>query len=291
KAKKLLSWVVEEEVLDDEVTMIAMINFYDLVLADLKVSGNQQAFDEARNLVNRLSEVAREQLSYSFLAETFILKSKLALLELNLLEARKYLTKAQLITDERGLRRLAMIISREHDTILEEASKWEELIEKGAPLVERAVLVGLQAAVVDIIRKRVATQSELPKDEPVHISILQQGEGLTIFSGSFLSAQTDDISSLIEKTSSVLSSQSLNRARLSEYTLLMQSVDLFNFCYVFKGQSYSAQQKLTQLINSVSTSDSLGTAFNRVIEHKSPLKKSDRAILEYLIQKEFGELQ
>ena len=216
-----------------------------------------------------------------------MLKSKLALLELNLLEARKLLTKAQNITDERGLRRLAMIISREHDTLLEEVNKWEELIEKGAPLVERALLVDLQAAVVDIIRKRVATQSELPKDEPVYISILQQNEGLTIFSRSFLTDQTDDLSSIIEKTSNVLSSQSLNRVRLSEYTLLMQSEVPFHVCYVFKGQSYSAQQKLAQFTSSVLTNNSLKAALNGIIKHKSTLKKSDKAILENLIKNIF----
>ncbi|MCK4566521.1 MAG: tetratricopeptide repeat protein, partial [Candidatus Thorarchaeota archaeon] len=50
KAKKLLSWVIEEEIVEDEITMVAMLNFYDLILADLKVSGNQQAFDEAKTL-------------------------------------------------------------------------------------------------------------------------------------------------------------------------------------------------------------------------------------------------
>ncbi|MHA1480205.1 MAG: tetratricopeptide repeat protein [Candidatus Thorarchaeota archaeon] len=280
KAKLLLNLVIEEEIIGHEMTMIAMVNFYDLTLADLKVSGNQQAFDEARTHVCRLSEVAKEQQSYAFLAETHILKAKLALLELDLLEARKYLTKAQLITDERGLRRLAMIISREHDTLLDEASKWEELIEKGAPLVERAVLVDLQATVADIIRKRVATQSELPEDEPVYVSILQKLDGSTIYSRSFLPAQTDDLSSVIEKTSIVLSSQSLNRARLSEYTLLMQSEEPFNVCYVFKGQSYSAKEKLAQFTGSVSTNDSLSAALKG---SKKTLKKSDSTILENLI--------
>jgi len=280
KAKLLLNRVIEEEIIGHDMTMIAMVNFYDMTLADLKVSGNQQAFDEARTHVCRLSEVAKEHQSYAFLAETHILKAKLALLELNLLEARKYLTKAQLITDERGLRRLAMIISREHDTLLEEASKWEELIEKGAPLVERAVLVDLQAAVADIIRKRVATQSELPEDEPVYVSILQKLDGSTIYSRSFLPALTDDLSSVIEETSIVLSSQFLNRARLSEYTLLMQSEAPFNVCYVFKGQSYSAKEKLAQFTGSVSTNDSLSAALKG---SKKTLKKSDSTILENLI--------
>ncbi len=286
KAKKLLSWVIEEEIVDDELTMVAMLNFYDLVLADLKASGDQQAFEDVRVLVCRLSEVANKQLSYASLAETYQLKSKLALLELDLREARRLLTQAQLIADERGLRRLAMIISREHDSLLEESNKWEELIERGAPLVERAVLVGLQAVVVDIIRKRVSTYAELPEDEPVFLSILQQNEGLTIFCRSFLSTEKDEFSNIVEKTSDVLFSQSLNRARLSEYTLLIQSEAPFHMCYVYKGQSYTAQQKLAQFTRSLSTTQSLWAALNGLKPSKR-LKKSDRTALEGLINDSF----
>ncbi|MHA1930174.1 MAG: tetratricopeptide repeat protein [Candidatus Thorarchaeota archaeon] len=287
KAKKLLSWVIEGEMLHEEVSMIAMVNFYDMVLVDLKVSGNQQAFDETRTLVCRLSEIAKEQLSYAFLAETHILKSKLALLEFNLLEARKLLTKAQIITDERGLLRLSMTISREHDTLLEEVNKWEELIENGASLVERAVLVDLQATVVDIIRKRVATQSERPTDEPVYISILHQGDGVTKFSKNFQPTEAEDLSSVIESASISLSSQSLNRARINDYTMLIQSHKPFLFCYVFKGQSFSAQQKLTKFVHSLSINDSMGGALNRVSNGESPLTESDTAIIENLIKEAF----
>ena len=78
----------------------------------------------------------------------------------------------------------------------------------------------------------------------------------------------------------MLSSQFLNRAKLSEYTLLMQSEALFNVCYVFKGQSYSAKEKLAQFTGSVSTNDSLSAALKG---SKKTLKKSDSTILENLI--------
>ena len=287
KAKKLLGFIIKDDILEDEVIKIAMINYYDLVLADLKALGNQQEFDDARILINRLAEVAREQQSYTFLVEVYILQSNLALLELNLLEARKLLTHAQRIADERGLRRLAMTVSKEHDTLLAELSKWEQLIEQGAPLVERAVLLDVQSTVVDIIRRRVAIQSELPKDEPVHIIILKKDEGLTIFSKSFLSVQVDDFSSKIEKTCDLLSSQSLNRFRLDEYTQIIHSEGPFYVCYVFNGQSYSAQQKLTQFVNSVSSNDSLWTALKGSTKPRSTLEKSDRIILENLIDSIF----
>ena len=287
KAKKLLSWVIEEEKVDDELTLTALLNFYDLVLADLKASGDQQAFEEVRILVNRLSEVAHKQLSFASLAETYLLKSELALLELDLREARRLLTKGQLIADERGLRRLAMIISSEHDSLLEESNKWDELIERGAPLVERAMLVSLQAVAMDIIRKRGASQLELLEDEPVFLSILHINEGNTIFHKSFLSVEKEDFPIIVEKTSDELSSQSLNRARLNEYTLLIQSEDPFHVCYVYKGQSYIAQQKLAQFTRSLSTTHSLWTALNGVIKHGKGLKHSDQTALEALINENF----
>lgn len=39
-------------------------------------------------------------------------------------------------------------------------------------------------------------------------------------------------------------SEGLDRAKYGEYTVLMKSVDPFLVCYLFKGQSFLAKQKL-----------------------------------------------
>ena len=124
KAEELLEQVTEEEVVDHEVTVAALLNLCDLLLTELRVSGDPEVLGEVQAHVTRLREIAQQQHSHWVLAETYVLQAKLALVELDVQGARRCLEQAQRLAKERGLQRLAMRISTEHDTLLDQLDQW-----------------------------------------------------------------------------------------------------------------------------------------------------------------------
>ncbi|MCK5266376.1 MAG: hypothetical protein KAR03_12275, partial [Candidatus Thorarchaeota archaeon] len=293
KAKLLLRQVVEDEVLEHELFVEAMLNLCDSLLADLRASGEQKVLEDVRFLVSRLLEVVDEQRSHALLAETYLLQSKLALLELDLKQARTLLTKAQFLADRNGMVRLAMKISREHDSLLKKLSMWERFIEKGASLKELADSAGLREIVIGMIRKRTIEDFEVPEEEPVFLSITHQPDGHVIFSKDLLpereiredlrSTFRDAIKLLIEEFSSL----SIDRTRLGEYTLLFRSEAPVLVCYVFKGQSYSAQQKLSKFMKNLSSTLAVWESLTYSDEREGILKEIDKTLIEGFLKEIF----
>ncbi len=262
KAEELFANIINEEITQSEVTILALLNLCDLLISDLRVSGAQEVLDEAQSLVNRLLKIAKQQHSHWVLAETYMLQSKLALVELDLIGARQLLEKAQQIAEKRGLHRLAMRISTEHDTLLGQLNQWEDIIERNASISERVELAQLEDVLMKMVRKQVKTTPELQHEEPVMLLIITE-DGITFYSklfdeddimdesiiGGFLAA----INTFVREAFAI--SGSIERIKHQEHTLLFNSMEPFLVCYIFKGPSYFARQKLGQFTNALQTSD------------------------------------
>lgn len=160
KAEELLEQVAKEEVVH-ATTVTARLNLCDLLLAELRTSDDPDLLGEVQTHVTRLLEIATQQHSHWLWAETYVLQAKLALVELNVQGARRFLDQAQRLAEERGLQRLAMRISTEHDTLLDQLGQWQDFIDRNASLKERAELARLEEQVVRMIRKRVEKLPEL----------------------------------------------------------------------------------------------------------------------------------
>ncbi|MFX1251825.1 MAG: tetratricopeptide repeat protein [Promethearchaeota archaeon] len=157
KAEALLQQVIREEILNYELTVVALLNLSDLTLDELRISGEQEVLDEVQVLVDKLREMAEQKNSYWLLAEIYLLQSKLALLELELEGAQEFLEQALHLAQEQGLKRLVIEITSEQASFNEQMSKWEHLIDRKAPLSERLELTQLEAQIVRIARRKMAT--------------------------------------------------------------------------------------------------------------------------------------
>jgi len=130
EAEKILEEVINEEVGDYTLTVTAMIHLCDLLLAELKTSGEEELFGEIKELTERLLEISKKQSSHSLLAQTYLLQSKLALIELDIGRAKKLLEQASAIAEEQGLDLLVRLAAREHDALLSHVMKWESIVEQ-----------------------------------------------------------------------------------------------------------------------------------------------------------------
>ena len=274
RAEIIFQEIVNDETLDYEVSFEALLNLCDLHLMELHASNNPEILLEVQSLVNRLFEIAKKQPSYTLLSNAYLLKSKLALIQLDTKKAKNFLDQAQQICEKKGLKGLAISISNEYDVLLSQLTKWEEFIDRNAPLAERLEFTEFKTIVDQMLKKKMKELPKESKDDPVSILILED-RGTTIFSKHFsLDSDTmaDDqiiggfltaINSFMQSTFS--STGYLERIKHKDYTLILKTKAPFTFCYVFKGQSYSAMKKLNRFITQVKESDSIWASFLRYV--------------------------
>ncbi|MFX0065305.1 MAG: hypothetical protein ACFFC7_24305 [Candidatus Hermodarchaeota archaeon] len=154
RAADLLEQVADSEVVYYELTVTALLHLCELLLIELDMTGDPKVLDEVRTRTVQLRDLAQEHHSYWLLTETYLLESKLALVELNINTAQLLLDQAQLTAEEKNLGRLIIEISREQELFQEQLNKWKLLIERNAPMKERLELAQLEDRLIRVARKK-----------------------------------------------------------------------------------------------------------------------------------------
>ncbi len=144
KAAEILEEIIREEISEYSLTITAMINLCDLLLFELKMTGEEDIINKVKDLTKYLLSIAEKQSSYSLFAETYVLQSKLALLGLDITKAQKLLEKALIIAEEKGLRNLAIKIYNDKASLESQIEEWQFLIKQKASLAERLELTRLE---------------------------------------------------------------------------------------------------------------------------------------------------
>ncbi|MCK4379748.1 MAG: tetratricopeptide repeat protein [Candidatus Lokiarchaeota archaeon] len=292
KAEKILKQLIDEEGIDIEYYYIASINLCDLLLFELGVTNDLEVLDELQSYITRLLDIAEKTGSYSILCETYLLQAKLSLLTFDIKKAQRFLTQAQQIAERFGLKLLSIKISNEHDELLKQLNMWENLKESSSSLKERMEFARLNEQVENMIQKRAVEVPELSDEEPVLLLIVSEG-GRPIFSKLFVKEQAFEdhlfggfftaINSFINEKFS----EGLDRATFGEHTLLMNSVSPFLICYVFKGQSYLAQQRIRYFIDKIQNDEDIWQNFKKFYQLNKEIQLKDIPSLEPLINEIF----
>ena len=157
RAEEILEKVVEEEVLDHSLTTIAMIHLCDLLLLELKATRAEEVLAKVKDLTQRLITIAEEQASPPLVVETYLLQSKLALIDFEVNQARDLMTEAKKLADEKGLQRLGQIVQNEIDTLQNEVKRWESILEVKPSKEELVNLTNLDDLLARMVQKTVET--------------------------------------------------------------------------------------------------------------------------------------
>ncbi len=160
EAVKILEEVIEEKVGDHTLAVTAMVHLCDLLLAELKVTGEEELFDEIKELTGRLLDISKKQASHALLAEVYLMQSKLALIELDMGQAKKLLAQAGTIAEEKGLTSLARLVTRESDSLQSQVKKWESLVHQ-EPSYQRMIdMTNIDALLEQMIQKTITSVIE-----------------------------------------------------------------------------------------------------------------------------------
>ncbi|MFX0024132.1 MAG: tetratricopeptide repeat protein [Candidatus Hermodarchaeota archaeon] len=292
KAEELLKELIKMDTISFDVIIKAHIHLCDILLMEYYIDNDSEILGELNHYIAKLLTIAEKQHSYIVFCETFILQAKLALLNFEIKSARLFLTQAQKIAEFYSMKRLAVKISFEHDELLKRLNLWEKLKESEAPLSERWKLARLDEQIKNMVKKRKVDVTELSDEEPVLLLIVSEG-GIPFFSQSFIGDKIfeDHLFSgfftAINTFINEVFSEGLDRASFGEYTLLMNSVSPFLICYLYKGQSYSAQNRIKSFLMKIKSNKQLWDDFNKFYQMNRKIHIRDVPSLEALIQEIF----
>ena len=289
EAQELLQKVLEEEIVDHSLTVIALIGLSELLLEELKISGDQEVFTLLQAMVSSLFDIAKHQDSHNLLVKTYWLQSQMALVDLDLEKARELLNKAQEIAEKKGLRKLAINISSDHDSLLDQLSDWESFIDKKAGLKERLEFAQLGGLVVKLIKNGEVGPTEIINEEPVLLIVLSEN-GSPLYTKNYVEGSQIDgvliggfLAAIIKFSQETFASEgSIERIKHQEYTLLVKAKKPFLFSYVIKGQTYSAMQKLEALTRIIGTSTSTWDDLHRAIKTSKPISAGSKNMIDEL---------
>lgn len=286
KAENIFKQIIQGEIIKTEIPIDALINMCELLLDEMKLTNNFEILDELEPYITQLLDIAEKSNSFWVLAETYTLQAKLSLLTSDLKKARQLLTKAQQIAEKQGISRLAAKISIEHDNLLRELNKWEMVNEGDIPLNERMQLAQIDNQMKNLLWDRDLSYIKYSDEESILLLVLTEG-GMPIFSQIFTKDWTYEdhlvggFLSAINSFSSELFSKGLDRAKFGDHTVIMKSFENFLVCYLFKGQSYPAINRINTLVEHINNSNEIKETFKKfyrnqqIIElEKYPLLKS-----------------
>jgi len=270
EAEEIFKNFVTEDTVDFQLTIIAFLNWCELLLYELSITNDPEILNEIQPIIDKLLHLEEQQYNYNLIASTYLLQAKLALIRFELEEAQQFLTKAQQIAQMKGLQLLAMKISAEHDEVLNQLDIWENLHKNKnqISMAERFKYAKLNEQIDSMIRIRAPEQQDLSSEKPIFLSIITKG-GAPLVKFPFLDKWADQnifsgFISAFNVFSKELFSKSVDRVKMGENTILLKSLEPFNACYVIKGPSYLAQQKLTRFSEKIKTTPEI---WNRLIEY------------------------
>jgi len=283
--------VREYKTLGEEFTP-ALIGLCDLYFQELKLTNDLGILEDIQPLVDRLIKQAELRNSYSLRAHAFLLYGKISLLLLNMGDARRYLTQAQQIADSHDLKLLAREISHEHDELLDQLGELESYKKQKMTISERMTLASL-GETMDLMQGKRELNAPKPADEkPVLLLILTNG-GVLIFSHSFVDEWSFDSElfggflTAINSISDEVFSEGLDRVKFGKHTVLMEPLANFSVCYLYKGQTYLAKQKIAEFTKIIHEDASIEQILEKFEKTSQVIEIKDFPFLKPLITQIF----
>jgi tetratricopeptide (TPR) repeat protein len=270
----------------------SLSNFCDLLLEELSLNNEPEILDEIIPPLTKSLEMAESAHNYGWLAETKLLQAKLALIQMNTEEAKKLMVQAQRIADLHGLNLLAWGISSEHDKLLEQINIWDKLKKEEAPISERIKLASTNGVLERLQGKSAVEPPELVDEEPI-LLLIMDNSGTTYFNHLFMANwdYSDLFSSFMSAFNTFMDeifSKSIDRIKVGENTILVNPVEQFLACYVIKGQSYPALQKLTRFTEAIKKNSEIWQALNKSVKTSEMLELDKPPNLKTVINEIFN---
>ena len=132
--------------------LLSLVDLCELLLNELRVTNDINIIDEIKPLITKLLEFAELINSFYYFIEVHIIQAKLALINFEINDARRFLTQAQRIAERHGFTTLTIEIEDLHKELMQQSETWDYLKEINAPMSERMELAHLSENLNNLIR-------------------------------------------------------------------------------------------------------------------------------------------
>lgn len=292
KAEIIFNQLLEQKSLPYELSIRILTNLCEFYLYELKVTNNLDVLKDINPLITKLIDISKKLKSYWILSETYLLQAKLSLLTFDIKKSQNLLTKARDIAESYGIKLLAIKISHEHDKLIKKINLWGKLKDNNASVSKRFEFAGVTEQMESMLQKKMIEDPKLPDEIPVLLLILSKG-GVPILTRSFIKNDKFEdhlfggFFSAINSFTNEMFSEGLERASFGNHTLLIKETPLFLTCYLYKGQSYSAQKRLELFNNKLRSSRDTWDTLKNFYQKNRIIQKEDIPSLEQIIMKIF----
>ena len=157
QAEEILEQIVGDKITDYTVVVKAMIHLCDLLLIELKASGDEETLNKVKSLTQDLMTLAEDQALHPLIVETYLLQSKLAIVAFEFGQAEELMKKAKSIADEKGLQFLSNTVEREILLLNHQKEKWASLLKQSESKEEIVNLTNLDELLERMVQKTVET--------------------------------------------------------------------------------------------------------------------------------------
>ncbi|MFX0051857.1 MAG: tetratricopeptide repeat protein, partial [Candidatus Hermodarchaeota archaeon] len=139
QAQEIFQAIVEEEVIDFNLTILAMLNLCELLILEMKISSTaEELLQEVTKVSSQFYEIAQSQKSPLLMVMALILKTKLTLIHSGDFEEASFLlSEAKQLAEEKKLGNLLVKVKIEQETVQAELDKWNDMIQRKASIQER----------------------------------------------------------------------------------------------------------------------------------------------------------
>jgi len=167
KAAELLMSLLKNVEIEGEYKIDALFSLLEIRIKKLQINATKEALLEVQKQVSDLQREAEEKKLYMVLVNVYRLKSKIALVELNIKKALELLVTARTLAEERNLELLVQQIIDEEEKIKEQSTMWNKFQEEKTPLKELLQEVHLDATAQEIAKESVLEVRDEKSKEPV----------------------------------------------------------------------------------------------------------------------------
>ncbi|MBD3189142.1 MAG: tetratricopeptide repeat protein [Candidatus Heimdallarchaeota archaeon] len=161
KAQEIFQTIAEEEIIDYQLTIFSMFRLCELLLFELKAYENEEVLHELEQLSKKVQKIAEDNKAVPLIAEAYLLRSKLALLRLDIKRAEELLEQASSALEKHDLKYLIEKISLEKDLLKKEVEKWNELAHRQASMNERFELANIGDKLIPILVEEISQSAKI----------------------------------------------------------------------------------------------------------------------------------
>ncbi|MCE7736103.1 MAG: tetratricopeptide repeat protein [Candidatus Heimdallarchaeota archaeon] len=137
QAQDIYQDIIEEDVILFDITVIALIDLSELLIAELKSFGEAEVMEEIKRISSKLFKLASEKNASNLIIEGFILQFKLALLDFNFDVAQNLLQKAIKMVTIQGNEKALTVVNAIQKDFLNQLNQWKKFAKQNLGYEER----------------------------------------------------------------------------------------------------------------------------------------------------------